>query len=37
MIPFVVIQYYTHYTMIITYPVHERQVLVYQLDFLFLF
>ena len=24
MIPFVVIQYYTHYTMIITYPVHEH-------------
>ena len=37
MIPFVFIQYYTHYTMIITYPVHKRQVLVYQLDFVFLF
>ena len=36
MIQFIIIQYYTHYTIIITYPVHERQVLGYQPGFLFL-
>ena len=29
MVQFVIIQYYTHYTIIITYPGQGRQVLVY--------